>query len=319
MAGSSSKRSGFTLIELLVVIAIIAILIALLVPAVQKVREAALRTECANNLHQLGVALHNLNNDTKWLPPICAPDGWTNITLAATPYNGKNWTLFAYLLPYVEQQPLYERMLTGSGNYCGGEYMVPVPPYVCSGDVSQSGGLSITSNGGANGFAGSSYGGNYYVFANPRLPDNTGISSQGYPDSARVQGKNRLDSITDGTSNVIFFAEVYVTCGSGGQTTDAASLWADSTSPWRPMFCHNTASKLTSQQTGVRYTNCNLFQIQPDPNKTCNPASANGHHAGGINVCMGDGRVQFVSGGVSAQTWANACDPQDGNSLGPDF
>jgi hypothetical protein len=232
------------------------------------------------------------------------------LTLAAQPFNGKNYTLFAFLLPYVEQQALYETMVPGSANYCGGKYMVPVAAYLCPSDVTQNGGLAETPNGGANGFAGSSYGGNYYVFGNPRAAGG---------DSVNVQGSNRLASLPDGTSNIVFFAEVFVTCGSSGNNGDAASLWADSTTPWRPMFCHNTAGKNTVRQTGARYANCNMFQVMPDMNNACNPGSAQSHHPLGINVCMGDGVVRFVSVGVSAQTWADACDPEDGNPVGSDF
>src|SRR5262245_30359442 len=105
------RRSGFTLIELLVVIAIIAILIALLVPAVQKVREAAARTQCQNNLKQLGLAAHAYHDANKHLPPAveiagAIYPGSPNLTSAyRTPGLGPNWAV--HLLPYLEQKPLY--------------------------------------------------------------------------------------------------------------------------------------------------------------------------------------------------------------------
>src|ERR1700730_9857934 len=120
-------RSAFTLIELLVVIAIIAVLIALLVPAVQKVREAAARAQCINNLKQIGLAVHGISDVMKYLPPAAAPDGWTATHLAAAPYNGYNWTVFSWLLPYIEQGDLYKTLTKGNsppGGYCGGQYMV---------------------------------------------------------------------------------------------------------------------------------------------------------------------------------------------------
>src|SRR5205085_1328510 len=117
MIRRSRARGAFTLIELLVVIAIFAVLIGLLLPAIQKVRETAQRLQCKNNLHQMGVALQNYHGDRGSLPPgfvsklsnpaWVMPPGNCN---AEAPDLGPGWSFFASLLPYLEQDPLFNNI-----------------------------------------------------------------------------------------------------------------------------------------------------------------------------------------------------------------
>jgi prepilin-type N-terminal cleavage/methylation domain-containing protein len=309
------KRQGFTLIELLVVIAIIAILIGLLLPAVQKVREAATMTQCKNNLKQLGIATNAINDAQGGVPPVASPDGWTSPTVAGARVNGAPYTFFNWILPYIEQDNLFKAQTRGNvppGGYCGGQYMVPVKTYRCPADPSTgNNGLSFTTNGGANGFAVGNYSANYLVFGNPKATGG---------DAVLVQGTSVFPkSVPDGLSNTVLFGEMYGSCSPStdpASSLSTAALWADSTLPWRPIMCHNTADK----HVNAGYAACNTFQVKPTPYfGACDPSRGQSGHTGGMNVCLGDGSVRFVSQTISAQTWAQACDPRDGAPLGSDW
>ncbi len=313
LASPTKRRRGFTLIELLVVIAIIAILIALLVPAVQKVRDAAARIQCVNNLKQIGLATHALNDAYKELPPLVAPNNGSAITLSGMAYNGAvGFTVFDWLLPYLDQGPLYalaNRNINTAVPGAPGDgtvYAVTIPVYLCPADPSYIGGLGATTNDSADTWAASNYAANYYVFGNP----------QGTSEAACEQGSNKFVSVfLDGASNTIMFTERYGTCGSSGianAATTFGNLWSDSKSTWRPVFCINNSSQ--TPVVGAGYPACSMFQIAPNWLNTCDSTRAESPHTQGIHVCLGDGSVHLLTSSVAAQTWAQACDPRDGYS-----
>jgi prepilin-type N-terminal cleavage/methylation domain-containing protein len=288
------RKYAFTLIELLVVIAIIAILIGLLLPAVQKVREAAARTQCNNNLKQLGLAVHNYASTfNQKLPPMWAPDSGGGTFGTNANANMPVGTLHFYLLPFVEQDNVYNQA-TGNASLNGVPAVI-LPVFLCPSDSTNPSFLQ------RYGYAGTNYAGNLLVF--------------------RPQGAGKLTSaMPDGTSNTVIFAERYQVCAPswGGYTGPA---WAMHPSfvghGWdTPAFGWHEAggSYDPSFDGGVGFP----FQIAPAAS-ACDWRVTQGAHTGSMQICLGDGSVRGVTVGISQQTWSWACIPNDGNVLPGDW
>lgn len=270
------RWQAFTLIELLVVIAIIAILIALLVPAVQKVREAASRTQSLNNLKQMSLALHSCNDTYKKLPASVGYFPGRGRVRGGPP--AEHGTLLYYMLPFVEQDPVYKTTPDWSWNSSA-----VVPVYLAPGDPSLPGDGRTWSGRGAT-----SYGLNTNVF---------GYSEQSTAAIPR--------SFRDGTSNTITFVERYSVCSSD---PNAGRIWGEDgqSASW-----NGAAFGPCAFQNYYGYT---LFQVAPIQS-SCNNQIEQSYSSAGIGVALGDGSSRFVSTGVSQYSWMAAILPA--NNLAP--
>ncbi|MFY9253300.1 MAG: DUF1559 domain-containing protein [Fuerstiella sp.] len=313
-------RKAFTLIELLVVIAIIAILIALLLPAVQQAREAARRTQCKNNLKQLGLALHNYE-DTYGLFP--AGGYWNN---RAQPGNvaHQQGGLLTHLLPFIEQANLFNQIpfenapnrnvndaVDANGKLLRQSFSVPA--FLCPSDTAGSNynnRSTVQNYAGSKGAsnAGEPAGGN--PNGSPPCPNKYlsfrrgGTSGSGVSGVFHRNGRStKIRDVTDGLSNTIFMGEVRPECSNhirqGWLQANNGQGMFGTLAPMNLDTCNSSAS-----------SGCNWI------NNWTEEFGFKSRHTGGAQFLFGDGSVHFLSENIDHGTYNNLGAKSDGNTVG---
>jgi len=317
LSNRPNRRHAFTLIELLVVIAIIAVLIALLLPAVQQAREAARRSQCKNNLKQIGLALHNYHDTANTLPP-----GW--IGSNGTTMMGWGW--MTMILPYLDQAPLYNS-ISGAGGFNTG-----LGTFVSTGTgsttplvsnsltslqcPSDTGGTTITIGGGPSASASGGttlttlWGRSNYLGISGSIPISSGTPSttttanaSGYANGAFAQNSRRnFRDFSDGMSNCFLVGErrTYANVGnsliSGGQ-----GAW-----PGIPAIGTYEIALQVGDCSPLNVLNGKVGTYPGTTNGLYPATGFSSVHVGGGQFLMGDGAVRFISENIASNPTAFA-------------
>ena len=343
-------RSAFTLIELLVVIAIIAILIALLVPAVQKVRDAAARAQCQNNLKQIGLAIHNYHDSNKRLPPATTRQPgnyyWEH---------GPTW--WVYTLPYVEQDNVFKKTSftnTGTNNSTfwfgdtadGGAVNKAVyegivfPLMKCpSSSLPEWNKINEETTDGAKGTY-KAYEATYTcILGSDRHPSTDTTASNGPVSDGGVlvmrvtaQQTPRLTDITDGNSNTIMVGEQSAWSDplqsdplySDMRSSDSRGAFMGTSHVSQPKgpgslagcggVGSNNCMRCYNTTTVVAPFNSKKFVFSQSGDERCG-TPIQSVHPGGANVLFADGRVLFLTDSIDLNTFKNLVDRDDGNTI----
>jgi prepilin-type N-terminal cleavage/methylation domain-containing protein/prepilin-type processing-associated H-X9-DG protein len=334
------QRRGFTLIELLVVIAIIGILIGLLLPAVQKVREAANRLRCANNLKQLGLAFHNYNDSFGTLP-------MGNLGGAGGGY-GYNWRLF--ILPYVEQEALFRQFDTTQSSWSPAmapEDGVTIPIYRCPSSPLPDYSVPLW-NGVYTHIQRVTYagiaGGTTQAFAGSGFNEarqTNGANTTGCCTAGNITGGGALvpnvaveiSKISDGTSNTLAVSEQsdFLTQTDGTQvdwqtgwhgwligTSQTVPAGDPNFSPWDNRIFGLVSIRYQINQSNGWTVGGDCGGTGVCPNFGCN-GPLNSTHPGGVNALFCDGSVKFLSNTTSLLTLAELATRDDGLAITGDY
>ena len=271
MTQTRQKPRGFTLIELLVVIAIIAILVALLLPAVQQAREAARRSQCKNNLKQIGLAMHNYHDVMNTLPP-----GWVDNPSATN----RDWGTGTFLLPYMDQAGMYEALPVGLNFIPAANtnilFQTPLAAWVCPSDTGPP----------LNRYYGSYAKSNYVV------------STQ----IGRGNSSTRFRDITDGLSNVLMHGErALKPGGTGGVNRQPGAI---------VFGRHNSSTASSHFRANHKINGPTTITSATNPvsgDGSCTRYNASSPHTGGVHFLFCDGAVKFLSENLEADDITTAC------------